>query len=150
MPGNVRAKGINLIKASLAVSQGTYIRHDPEETAKQIIEIICSDLKFKDKQGEEQYVLLNTKLKEEQKKSKNKKAKRAKQAVKRSKHEMRKLSKFGNKYKDRIKSIKESDETRKENIKIQKKAEALLKQEQKEKDKFLKDTYSKTKLKRNK
>ena len=56
---------------------------------------------------------------------------------------MRKLSKFGNKYKDRIKSIKESEETRKENIKIQKRAEELLKQEQKEKEAFLNETYNK-------
>ena len=148
----LRAKGINIIKASMATIEGTHIIHDSDEIAKQIIEIICSDLKFKDKHNEEQYLLLNSKLKEENKKAK--KGKRLQQKINKinnkikSKHIARKPSKFGNKYKERIKSIKESDETRKENIRIQKRAEALLKQEQKEKQKFLNETYRETQNKR--
>ena len=141
----IRAKGITLLKSSLASIQGTHIRHNPNEIAKQIVELICSDLKFKDKHNDEQYVLLNTKLKDEEKKKKTKKGKRVKIKVQTNKHKMKKLSKFSNKYRDRIESIKESETTRQQNIKIQKKAEAILKQEQNEKEKFLKDTYGKSK-----
>ncbi len=151
----VRSKGIEIIKASLATTEGTHIVHDGDELAKQIVEIICSDLKFKDKHNEEQYVLLNTKLKEENKKAK--KGKRLKNKLqkinnkaqsKHSKGKPRKPSKFGSKYKDRIQSIKDSDETRKENIRIQKEAEELLKKEQKEKEEFLNKTYKETKGKK--
>ena len=40
-------------------------RVGPDKTAKLIIELICGDLRFKDKQNDEQYMLLNSKLKEE-------------------------------------------------------------------------------------
>ncbi len=129
--GKVRNTGVYLLKASLATTQETYIRHDSDEIAKQIIELICSDLKFKDKHNDEQYIMLNSKLKNANKKKKTKKQKQVKVISKKENKRAKKLSKFSNKYKDRIQSIKESDETRKENLKIQKKAEALLKKEKK-------------------
>ena len=156
----VRTKGIHIIKASMATTEGTRIIHNCDELARQIVEIICSDWKFKDKNSDEQYVLLNSKLKEENKKVKrgkrikNKFNKFNKKGV--SKHtekKPRKPSKFGSKYQERIKSIKESEETRKENLRIQKRAEALLKQEQKEKKEkreFLEKAYRETKNKRKK
>ena len=55
----------------------------------------------------------------------------------------KRTSKFSNKYKDRIESIKESEKTRLENIRIHEKAKKLIEEEeQKEKEKFLKETYS--------
>lgn len=145
---NIKNKGVRLIKGELATADGNYIRHDPDKTAKLIIELICGDLKFKDKHNDEQYMLLNSKLKEENKKIKkeNKKAKRLKENKhnKNSEEKSRRTSKFSSKYKERIDSIKESEKTRLENIRIHEKAKEMIdEEEQKEKEKFLKETYSK-------
>lgn len=143
----IKRKGVQLIKGELATIEGNYIRHDPDKTAKLIIELICTDLRFKDQHNNEQYMLLNSKLKEENKKAKieNKKVKKLKEDKKErnSKVKEKRSSKFSNKYKDRIESIKESDKTRLENRKIQEKAQKLIEEEEaKEKEKFLKETYS--------
>ena len=135
----IREKGVQLIKGELASIENGHIIHNPDKTAKLIIELICTDLKFKDQHNNEQYALLNSHLKDEKEKEKTekKKEKRLKQIERKvqGKHLMqktRKDSKFSSKYKDRIISIKESDNTRLKNIE-----EA----EKKEKDKFLKQTY---------
>lgn len=147
---NIRSRGIRLIKGELATAEGNYIRHDPDKTAKLIVELICGDLKFKDKHNDEQYMLLNSKLKEENKKAKiaNKKAKKLKENKKSKNNDeerIKRTSKFSNKYKERIESIKESENTRLENIRIHEKAKEMIdEEEQKEKEKFLRETYSKT------
>ena len=64
-------KGVQIIKADVSNTEGEYIRHNPELIAKQIVEIIVNDMKFKDKKGDEKFILLNSKLKEAKKKSKN-------------------------------------------------------------------------------
>ncbi len=46
------------------VKAGNYIRHDSDTLASIIVDIICNDLKFKDKQNEPQYMILNSKQKE--------------------------------------------------------------------------------------
>ena len=155
----IKEKGIKLIKGELATVEGNYIRHDPDKTAKLIIELICTDLRFKDQHNNEQYMLLNSKLKEENKKVKiaNRKAKKIKEnnvradaSVRPGKNKERgkRTSKFSNKYKDRIESIKESEKTRLENIRIHEKAKQMIdEEEQKEKEKFLKETYSNRKKK---
>ena len=147
----IKNKGIRLIKGELATVEGNYIRHDPDKTAKLIIELICTDLKFKDKHNDEQYMLLNSKLKDENKKAKSmaKKGKRLKQKPKKGRDErLSRKSKFSSKYRDRIESIKESEKTRLENIRIHEKAKQMIaEEEQKEKEKFLKDTYSNRKKK---
>lgn len=140
----IRSKGVQLIKGELATVEGNYIRHDPDKTAKLIIELICTDLKFKDQHNNEQYMLLNSKLKEENKKEKNKKVKKVKEKPRKIRE--KRTSKFSNKYRDRIESIKESEQTRLENIRIHEKAKQLIEEEEtKEKEKFLKETYSKKK-----
>ena len=155
---NIRGKGIRLIKGELAVAEGNYIRHDPDKTAKLIIELICGDLRFKDKQNDEQYMLLNSKLKEENKKAKeaDKKAKKIKDnnvgtddSVRPDRKEkVKRTSKFSNKYSQRIQSIKESEKTRLENIRIHEKAREMIdEEEQREKEKFLKEAYSSRKKK---
>lgn len=139
----IKSKGVQLIKGELATIEGNYIRHDPDKTAKLIIELICTDLRFKDQQNNEQYMLLNSKLKEENQKEKenNKKVKKVKEKTKKEK--VKRKSKFSNKYKDRIESIKESEQTRLENIRIHEKAKQLIEEEEaKEKAKFLKETYN--------
>ncbi len=140
---NLKGKGIKLVKSDISCVEGEYIRHDSDELAKTIIELICNELKFRDKQNDEQYLLLNSKLKEEKKKNKKKKAHKAQ--TKKIKKD-RKASKFINKYSERIKSIQESEETRKQNIKLYEKAkEITMKEEQKEKERFIKETYQKNK-----
>lgn len=111
---NLRGKGIRLIRADISCVEGEYIRHDADALAKTIIELICNELKFRDKQNDDQYLLLNSKLKEEKKKNKKKASHKAQ--TKKPKRN-RKASKFVNKYSDRIKSIQESEQTRQQNIK---------------------------------
>ena len=153
---NIKSKGIRLIKGELALAEGGYIKHDPDKTAKLIIELICGDLRFKDKHNDEQYMLLNSQLKEENKKEKEeiKKAKRFKEENKDKNKEgkrvkrVKRTSKFTNKYSERINSIKESEKTRLENIRIHEQARKMIdEEEQKEKEKFLRETYNKSKKK---
>ena len=133
-------KGIKIINADVSETDGEYIRHNPDSTAKQIIEIIVNDLKFKDKKSDEHYVLLNSKLKEMKKKiNKIKKPKVKKQKQSKSK------SKFISKYRERIESIRESDETTNMNKKIYEKAKKMTDEaEKKEKEKFIKEIKKKS------
>ena len=143
-------KGIHIITDDISYTEGEYIRHNPDAVAKQIIEIIVDDMKFKDKKTDEQYVLLNSKLKEVKKKNKklmNKKPKKKKIIV-------RGKSKFSSKYQDRIASIRESEETTSRNKKIYEKAKKMTDEaEKKEKENFLnemKNNKQKENLKSNK
>ena len=96
------------------------IRHDATLIADIVIQMICDDLKFMDKQNEPEYLMLSTKLKadKEIKKSKMK-------SLKTKRHKPKgaimkgKKSKFVSKYSSRIESIKNTDsnaEKRKENL----------------------------------
>lgn len=106
-------KGIKIIRADVSCVEGEYIRHDSDLIARSIIDLIVNELKFKDKQKNEQFVMLNQKLKETKQKVKE----RRKQTVKKRKPRYKLKSKFSNKYKDRIMSIKESDEITEQNRK---------------------------------
>ena len=106
-------KGIKIIRADVSCVEGEYIRHDSDLIARAIIDLIVNELKFKDKQKNEQFVMLNQKLKETKKKVKERK----KQRIKKKKPRYKLKSKFSNKYKDRIMSIKESDEITEQNRK---------------------------------
>lgn len=128
-------KGTNIIRADVSCTEGEYIRHNPDLIAKQIIEIIVNDLKFKDKNTNEQFVLLNAKLKEAKKKLKLKRKPKQKHAK-----IVRGKSKFSSKYQDRIESIRESEKTTNINKKIHEKAKKMTEEaEKKEKEKFLKE-----------
>lgn len=100
-------KGIKIIRADVSSVEGEYIRHDSDLIARSIIDLIVNELKFKDKQKNEQFVMLSQKLKETKKKVKERK----KHSVKKKKPRYKLKSKFSNKYKDRIMSIKESADT---------------------------------------
>lgn len=142
----IKGENVQLIKGELASIDGTHIRHDPDKTAQLIIELICTDLKFKDKHNDEQYMLLNSRLKHEKKKIKKNNIKKGKRTKEKQQHILarKKRSKFSDKYEERIQSIKESEKTRIENRKIQEKAQKLIAEEEaKEKERFLKETYSK-------
>lgn len=51
--------------------QNGCIRHDPDLVATSIIQLICDDLKYQDKQNDPQYLMLNNKLKEDKRMNKN-------------------------------------------------------------------------------
>lgn len=132
-------KNLKIVNADVSYTEGEYIRHNPAEVAKQIVEIIVNDLKFKDKKTDEQYVLLDAKLKENKKK-----VKRVKKVKPKKEEGPRLKSKFSSKYKDRIESIRESEKTTDINKKIYEKAKKMTdEEEQKEKERFLKEMKTK-------
>ena len=119
-----KIKGVKFLQRNLSMIDGEYIRHDPSLVAGSIIELICDDLKYQDKQNDPQYLMLNTKLQEEKRINKIKKAeeKKHKNGKKEPKRVKRGKSKFSNKYRERIESIREADEkarrkTESENLK---------------------------------
>lgn len=111
--------GIKLLQRNLSAIIEDNVRHNPKAVAEAIVQIICDDLKFKDRQNDPQYIMLNSRLKEEKKRKKNTKPiynVKEKDTNKESK-KPRKASKFNAKYKERIESIQTSDEKRIENLK---------------------------------
>lgn len=106
-----KIKGVTFLQRNLSMIYNTCIRHDPDLVAEAIIELICDDLKYQDKQNDPQYVMLNNKLREDKRISKIKK-KMAKEAMAAREEDktVKGSSKFADKYSDRIKSIKKSDE----------------------------------------
>lgn len=108
-----KVKGIRFLQRNLSMVIDGYIRHDPSLVASSIIELICDDLKYQDKESDPQYMMLNTKLKEEKrinkiKKSMEKKEKKGGNGKEKNKSKKGK-SKFSSKYSDRIESIREAD-----------------------------------------
>lgn len=111
---------VKLLQRNLSSIIEDNVRHDPKAVAEAIIQIICDDLRFKDRQNEAQYIMLNSRLKEEKKRKKDTKpiykVKEQKNATDKEKKN-KKTSKFNTKYKERIESIQASDEKRLENLK---------------------------------
>lgn len=100
------------MQRNLSMISNDFIRHDPSLVASSIIELICDDLRYQDKQNDPQYLMLSTKLREDKRINKIKKsmAKKEKKNVTGKKVETKKgKSKFSNKYSDRIASIREAD-----------------------------------------
>ena len=106
-----KAKGIKFLQRNLSMITEEHIRHDPSLVASSIIELICDDLKYQDKENDPQYMMLNTKLREEKRINKIKKdmAKKAKKGKNANNTGWKGKSKFSNKYSERIASIKEAD-----------------------------------------
>ncbi|MCI8353357.1 MAG: YvcK family protein [Clostridia bacterium] len=112
-----KEKGIKLLQRNLSTIIDDNIRHNPKAVAEAIIQIICDDLKFKDKQNEPEYIMLNSRLKEEKKRKKNLRPvfKVNNSNKKHSTKRVKKTSKFNEKYKERVESIKTSDKKKIEN-----------------------------------
>jgi len=102
-----KLKGVQLLKRNLSYIKDDNIRHNPNAIAEAVIELICDDLKFKDKKDDPQYLMLNSKLKYEKKI--NKQPKNKKKVNNNKKVRGKKQSKFKEKYGDRINSIRTSD-----------------------------------------
>ena len=114
-----KVKGIKFLQRNLSIIDEGYIRHDPSLVAASIIELICDDLKYQDMQNDPQYLMLNTKLREEKRINKIKKEMRKKEKrgqTSKTLDSKRGKSKFSNKYSDRIASIKESNEKARKKI----------------------------------
>lgn len=128
--------GIKLLEKDLSQIIDDNIRHNTEAVAESVIELICDDLRFKDKQNDPKYVMLNTKLREEkknikmQKKQEKKARKPQENKDKEEKKKVHSKSKFNSKYSERIQSIQESDLRREERRK-------RLEREEREKEEFL-------------
>ncbi len=118
-----KVKGIKFLQRNLSVILDGHIRHDPDLVASSIIELICDDLKYQDKQNDPQYLMLSNKLREEKRIEKIKKnmAKKAKRPQKENPNKFKSKSKFSNKYSDRINSIRQADQKAK--LKTQKEQE---------------------------
>lgn len=105
-------KRIKFIQKNLSMISDGKIRHDPNLVASSVIELICNDLKYQDKQNDPQYMMLNSKLKSDKRieriKNRQIREKKRRERYSRNRRE-RRISKFSNKYSERIKSIKESD-----------------------------------------
>lgn len=119
----IKELGIKIIQRKFSVVDGESIRHDPELVADSIIELICDDMVFKDMQNRPEYISMNTKLKKSTKKRKLTEKEKEKELKKMNKKALknkgkarRKKSKFATKYNDRIISIQESEEKRKQRL----------------------------------
>ena len=125
----VSGKGITIIQKDMSMIRQDVIRHNPDSIATAVIGLICDDLKFKDKQNDTQYVLLNSKLKEQKKKEKvhnhGKKIQKKKQKKEEKKMapKFSRKSKFQEKYKERINAIQNSDLKKEQNRKLFEEAE---------------------------
>ena len=84
----VSSMGVNVIHKHMSRIEGEKVRHDAETVAATIMELICTDLKFKDQQYDTKYILLNSKLKGQNnmKRKKKKYKKLLRKPTKRYKH----------------------------------------------------------------
>ena len=105
-----KVKGITFLQRNLSTISDGCIRHDPELVAESIIELICDDLKYQDKQNDPQYLMLNNKLREDKRINKIKKQMAKDQKRNKKVNKSSHKSKFRSKYNDRIESIKQADE----------------------------------------
>ena len=142
--------GVNVIHKHMSKIEGNKIRHDGDTVAVAIMELICTDLKFKDKQYDTQYILLNSKLKDQKKqeKRKDKRQKSVKRINKKIENKKRPKmkSKFATKYQDRIQDIKASDETRLKNIKMYEETGSLYNFKEESSESKIENTKKENKL----
>ena len=121
-------KGIKIIHKHLSKIEDEYIRHDSDVIASSIMELICNDLKFRDKESTPEYLLINSVLEGELKREKKVSAKIRKQKKKlekKNKKGKKRKSKFKNKYSERIEAIQTTTEKKDENQKLYQEMEKL-------------------------
>ena len=117
IPDTIKAKmmGVKLIQRNLSKVEDESIRHDSDVIASTIIQLVCDELAFDDMENDSQYMMLNSKLKES--KRERRKRERAEKKFRNSgrkpfeKRKYKNGSKFENKYRQRIQSIKNSSES---------------------------------------
>ena len=151
----VKSKGIKFIHKNISMISEGRIRHDAGLVASSVIELICNDLKYQDKQMDPQYMLLNSKLQSDKRINKIKnqqerdRKRQEKHPDKQAKKSKGKQSKFSSKYQERIKSIKESDrkiresEKKTKNTRKEKTKEEQMNETYKRMSEFRKSGYKK-------
>ena len=130
---NIQDRKIKFIKENLSIIKDDMVRHNANLIADIVIQVICDDLKYMDKQNDPEFMMMNSKLKADKEISKKQK-KRSNDKRYKSKHEKVGNSKFANKYQDRIKSIKDSS---KNTAKKRKAVQSKTKQQKIEKQKTI-------------
>jgi len=120
---------IKIIQRNLSSIKDGRIRHNPDVLAATIIEMICNDLKFHDMQNDTEYLLLQSVLKEQKKliaQNEKRLVKVKEKPFSRKTYEDHKRkSKFKEKYRDRVASIKNTEKKIAENKKIAKEIEKM-------------------------
>ena len=111
-----RTLGVRLLQRDLACIENGYIRHNPELVARAISELICDDLKYRDKQSDPQYMLLKSKLEYEKQFNKIKNKPKRKRKTNENKKERK--SKFLSKYGKRIEAMRNTEEVKLKNREI--------------------------------
>ena len=96
---NVKDRRIKFIKENLSLIKDDSVRHNANLIADIVIQVICDDLKYMDKQNDPEYMMMNSKLKAD--KEINKKKKRSSKDRKNGK----KREKVGNSIKQNNKKI---------------------------------------------
>lgn len=135
-----KIRGIKFLQRNLSTVANSHIRHDSGLVAASVIELICDDLKYQDKQNDPQYLMLNNKLREEKRIGKIKKAMKKKEKKKSMEGKRLKTpkskSKFSSKYQDRIEAIREADEKFKNPEEVNEITKKEIKEEIKEEQKL--------------
>lgn len=106
---DIKDKKIKFIKEDMSIIKDDFVRHNSMIIADTLIKMLCDDLKFKDKQNEPEYIMMNSKLQADKQINKERK-RNLKNNKKEPKTKNRGKSKFASKYSDRIESIKTADE----------------------------------------
>lgn len=122
---------VRVIQRNMSCIKNERIRHKSDVIASTIIEMICNDLKFHDMQNNTEYLLLQSVLKD-QKKLILKEEKRKKKLLESGKlpkkeTDIKKNSKFKEKYRDRVESIQNTEAKIKENRRIAEEIEKMEK-----------------------
>ncbi len=121
-------QGIKIIHKTLSKIDNDFIRHDPDAIATSIMELICNDLKFRNKESTPTFLLANSILEDELKRERKESSKRKKDKKKIEKAKQKgkkRKSKFNAKYSERIESIQTTVEKKNENQKLAKEMEKL-------------------------
>lgn len=120
---------IKFIKENLSVIQNGCVRHNASLIADIVIQMICDDLRFLDRQNEPEFMMMNSKLKAD--KQINKKIKKDLKRTKNGKNKQKNIdrkSKFASKYSQRIESIKNADRNIEKRKKIENKNQKAKKE----------------------
>ena len=147
---DIKDRRIKFIKENLSIIKDESVRHNANLIADIVIQVICDDLKYMDKQNDPEYMMMNSKLKAD--KAINKKKKQTmKDKSNRKKKERDGNSKFATKYQERIKSIKDTNkniERKKKTIENRNKQKERTKEQYekidilKEQEKMMKENQS--------
>ena len=111
-----KSMGVRLLQRDLACIENGFIRHNPDLVASAISELICDDLKYRDKQSDPQYMLLKSKL--EYEKQFNKIKNKPKRKTKTNANKKERKSKFLSKYGKRIEDMRNTEEVKLKNREI--------------------------------